>query len=90
MDFRDTLVASVYDVIDGAVTGVRSINMGALEVDGKLIKLTMCAEPALFSTTQYANYPEDGEEVKVVAKGELDPSKHQTTSVIEQLRSLEQ
>ncbi len=90
-EFTEVLVSSVEDVITGALEGRRSVNMGAIEVNGKYVKLTFCAEPTIFGKTEYANYPSDGKKPKKVVcqDGDSRSEGHQTTSVIEQLRSFE-
>lgn len=87
MSFEETAIASIHDAIDTALDGKRGVNMGAITANGKSIKITICAEPTLFSETMYANYPEEGKP-RIVA-GNLEVGEHTTTSVIEQLRSLE-
>jgi len=88
MDFREGILHSVVDIIEEAKNNkVRAVNCGKVLVDGTEIKFTLCAEPPVFSKTKYA--PDDtGIAIGTGRYG--DDNQKFTTSVIEQLKQLEQ
>ena len=80
MSFEEGILSSIRDVMYGAVElKVRAINCAKIEVNGVPVKITVCAEPTMFSKTVYAtDVNQDNPELKY------------TTSVIEQLKLLEE